>query len=161
MSEEDKSEEENNEDEKWVNPIDPDKVAENPGILPYGHTVGGAVVKPEDEGKLKSRALSAMQHQTDAQLSQIKEQIDLLAQQAKKIQDRIEISNWVYQAKTSFEPFINHVYHLYKRTEDEYVLTMIGPSEWGKSMPYQSFVASVRLLADHTWEIVESKVNNS
>jgi predicted glycoside hydrolase/deacetylase ChbG (UPF0249 family) len=102
-----------------------------------------------------------MQHQTDAQLSQIKEQIDLLAQQAKKIQDRIEISNWVYQAKTSFEPFINHVYHLYKRTEDEYVLTMIGPSEWGKSMPYQSFVASVRLLADHTWEIVESKVNNS
>ena len=26
------------------NPIDPDKVAENPHLLPYAHTVGGAVI---------------------------------------------------------------------------------------------------------------------
>ncbi|MCI5056318.1 MAG: DUF2452 domain-containing protein [Flavobacteriales bacterium] len=149
------SQEEKDKEEEWENPIDKDKVTENPGTLTYGHTVGGAVIKPEDEGKLKSRALSAMQHQTNTQLNQIKQQIDLLAKQAKDIQDRVEISSWIYQAKVSFEPFINHIYHLYKRNDDEFVLTMIGPKEWGKSFPYKEFVASVRLLADHTWEIVE------
>ena len=44
----------------FVNPIDPDKIAENPHLLPYAHQVGSAVIKPEDQGKLKGRALSAM-----------------------------------------------------------------------------------------------------
>ena len=31
-------------EEAFVNPIDKDKVAENPGLLPYAHTAGGAVI---------------------------------------------------------------------------------------------------------------------
>jgi len=68
----------------FVNPIDPDKIASNPHLLPYAHTVGGAVIKPEDTGKLKGRALSAMNQQTDMQLSQIYEQMQFLAAQAQK-----------------------------------------------------------------------------
>jgi hypothetical protein len=45
----------------FVNPIDPDKIAENPGFLPYAHHAGSMPIKPEDEGKLKSRALRAME----------------------------------------------------------------------------------------------------
>ena len=30
--------------EEFINPIDPDKVAENPHLLPYAHTVGSAVI---------------------------------------------------------------------------------------------------------------------
>ncbi len=66
----------------FVNPIDPDKIAENPHLLPYAHQVGSAVIKPEDQGKLKGRALSAMSQQTDMQLGQIYEQMQLLASQA-------------------------------------------------------------------------------
>ena len=80
---------EKNEHKDFINPIDADKVAERPDILPYGHSVGAPAIRPEDIGKKKSRALSAMQEQTDLQLRQIKEQIDLLARQAKGIQDRI------------------------------------------------------------------------
>ncbi len=43
-----------------INPIDKDKVAEFPGLLAYPHNIGSIMVKPEDEGKIKSRALSAM-----------------------------------------------------------------------------------------------------
>ena len=32
-------------EEAFVNPIDKDKVAENPGLLPYAHTAGGAVIR--------------------------------------------------------------------------------------------------------------------
>ena len=56
------------------NPIDKDKITEIPHILPYGHSVGGALVKPEDKGKIKGRAIAAMNQQTEMHLDQIREQ---------------------------------------------------------------------------------------
>lgn len=136
------------------NPIDPDKVAEQPGLLPYAHHVGSAVVKPVNVDIVRSRALSAMEQQTQMQLDQIKEQIDLLAMQAKSIQDRVKVSHWIYSCKMGFKPEINHVYHLYQKADGEYVLSMIGPNQWPSGCKYERFVESVRLLADHTWEII-------
>ena len=74
--------------EEFENPIDPDKVTENPHSLEYGHHAGSAVVKPEDQGKVKGRAIAAMEHQTDMQMDQIREQMKLLADQARALQDR-------------------------------------------------------------------------
>ena len=141
--------------EAFVNPIDPDKIAENPHLLPYAHTVGGAVIKPEDTGKLKGRALSAMNQQTDMQLSQIYEQMQLLAAQAQKIQARKTISDYIYQTELRFEPLINHVYHLYRIQDQKLMLSLIGPLSWGKSGDKLTYLASVKLLADHTWEVLE------
>jgi hypothetical protein len=31
---------------------------------------------------------------------------------------------------------------------------MVASDEWGRSMPYERFVAEVKLLSDHTWEIL-------
>ena len=44
-------------EDPFINPINPDKVAQNPGLLPYAHTAGGAVIKPEDTGKTKGRSI--------------------------------------------------------------------------------------------------------
>ena len=54
-----------------VNPIDKDKTTETPSLLPYPHHIGSIVVRPEDQGKIKGRAYSAMQEQTAKQLMQI------------------------------------------------------------------------------------------
>ena len=143
-------------EEKKKNPIDPDKVAENPHSLEYGHTVGSAVIKPEDRGKIKGRALSAMDHQTDQQLGQIQEQIQLLAEQAKKIQQRKNISERIYQADIRFEPLINHTYHLYQTDDCTHVLSMIAPDQWGRSKNNYTYIATVKLLAEHTWEVLAS-----
>ena len=139
----------------FVNPIDPDKITENPHSLAYPHHAGSALVKPEDEGKIKSRALSAMDHQTDMQLGQIYEQMQLLAAQAKKLQDRKLISEKIYGAEMRFEPLINHIYHLYQKENKTHLLSLIAPNQWGKSKKSFEFVATVRLLADHTWDILE------
>lgn len=137
------------------NPIDKDKVAEQPGLIAYPHNVGSLMIKPEDEGKLKSRAMSAMREQTNMQLKQIQKQVQLLMEQAGQIQRRIEVSEKIYQADMSFEPFVGHTYYLYKK-EDQYRLMMIGPDEWGKSKPVDlEYVSSARLLADHTWDIFD------
>jgi len=81
--------------QEFINPIDKDKIAENPHLLPYAHTVGGAVIKPIDKGRVKGLAVGAMYEQTEMQLDQIREQINLLAEQANKIKARVEISEKV------------------------------------------------------------------
>ena len=141
------------EDECFVNPIDKDKVTDIPSILPYAHTVGGAVIKPIDKGRVKGLAVSAMYEQTEMQLDQIRQQINLLAEQANHIKNRVKISEDIYNADMNFKPLIGHIYHLYLNKNQRNVLSMIGPNEWGKSKPYE-FVATVKLLADHTWDIL-------
>lgn len=139
--------------EEFINPIDPDKIAENPHLLPYAHTRGGVAIKPTDKGKAKGRAVRAMYEQTEMDLDQIRQQIELLATQAKAIQDRVRISERIYLAEMNFGPIMGKTYHLYRRNNGQDVLSMIAPQEWGAKAPYQ-FVASTRLLADHTWEVL-------
>lgn len=141
-------------DERPANPIDPDKITENPHNLPYAHTVGGVQIKPIDKGRVKGRAVSSMYEQTDMQLNQIRRQIELLAEQAKGIQTRVVVSEQIYQAEMNFEPLVGFTYHLYRRSNGQHVLSMVGPDEWGAQAPY-TFVATARMLADHTWDILE------
>ncbi len=136
------------------NPIDKEKIAENPSLLPYAHSLGSALIKPIDQGKVKGQALKSMYKQTENQLSQIKEQVDLLVQQAQKIHDRIEISEVIYQAECRFKPVVGHAYHVYQKSDGGHLLSMIHPDEWSKQMPY-THIAHVELLADHTWDILD------
>ena len=148
-------EQKSKENQSFQNPIDPDKITENPHNLPYAHNTGSAVVKPEDQGKIKGRAMNAMEHQTDMQLDQIYQQMQLLAQQAKGLEGRKIISEKIYGAEMRFEPLINHTYHLYQKPNKVYLLSLISPSQWGRSGKDFTFVATVKLLADHTWDIIE------
>lgn len=142
--------------EAFINPIDEDKITKNPHNLPYAHTVGGAVIKPIDKGRTKGLAVEAMHKQTDLQLGQIQKQMQLLVEQAQKIKKRVEISEIIYGAEMGFKPLIGKTYHVYQRADETAVLSVVGPNEWGRSnCPFKGFLATVCLLADHTWEILE------
>lgn len=140
--------------EEIINPIDKDKVAENPGLLPYAHSISAPVIKPEDKGKIKSNALSAMREQTNVQFDQIRQQMELLAEQARKIQERVIVSQEIYGAEMGFDPLIGHIYYLYERKTGTKVLSMIANNSWGRSFPFERFIAKVKLLSDHTWDIL-------
>lgn len=145
-------------EQAFVNPIDKDKVAETPGLLPYAHTAGGAVIRPEDKGQIRGNAMTAMYDQTDRQMEQLRQQMETLMGQAKSLQNRMEVSELIYQADIPFQPVIHHIYHLYQRKSDGvHVLSMIAPSEWGRKNPYEH-LATVRLLGDHTWEVLAGGV---
>jgi hypothetical protein len=93
-----------------------------------------------------------MEEQTNMQLDQIRKQIELLAIQAQEIQMRKELSMIIYNAKLSFVPVIGQHYYLYERKDGTHLLSLISPKEYGGGAgPYKSFVAKVKLLADHTW----------
>lgn len=139
------------------NPIDKEKITDLPHLLPYAHHLGSAIIRPIDKGKEKGLSMTAMYQQTDIQLNQIKEQVETLVKQAQEIHDRIDISEKIYQADIGFRPIIGKTYHLYQK-EKGYVISMVSPEEWGKNTPY-IFLATVTMLADHTWDIkVKSKV---
>lgn len=120
-------------------------------VLPYAASVGGVVIRPTKEGTIKHKALTAMEEQTNMQLDQIRQQIELLAHQAQEINKRKELSRMIYEAKLNFKPQIGQTYHLYERKDGTHTLSMVAPKEWGGSGPFQQFLASVKLLADHTW----------
>jgi hypothetical protein len=135
------------------NPIDKDKVAENPGLLPYAHTIGSAVIRPEDTGKIKGRAVTAMRQQTQRQMDQLYQQMQTLVDQANALKRRVEVSERIYQTQLGFDPIIGNTYYLYERLDGTDMLSMIGPAEWGRSRPFKRFVAQATLLADHTWDV--------
>ena len=147
-------------EDPFLNPINPDKVAENPGLLPYAHTAGGAVIKPDDMGKVKGRSVLAMRQQTDRQMNQLYEQMEVLARQAKLLAERKEISERIYDAAMGFEPIISETYYLYEKEDGSDLMSLVAPEEWGRSFKYSRYLAKVKLLADHTWEVEYNESNN-
>lgn len=122
-------------------------------VLPYSASVSGAVIRPTEEGMIRHKALTAMEEQTNMQLTQIRQQIELLALQAQEIQKRKELSMLIYNAKLSFAPVIGQQYYLYEKADGTHLVSMVSPKEWGGGAgPYKSFIAAVQLLADHTWK---------
>jgi hypothetical protein len=140
-----------------ISKIDLDKLKEHttniPGLLDHAHHTGSALVRPEDKGKITGRAVAAMESQTDMQMAQIYQQMQLLADQAKALQHRKDISHRIYQASIAFEPLINHHYFLYEKEGSSDFLSMVAPEEWGRKSTHR-FIAEVKLLADHTWDII-------
>ncbi|MFK7899129.1 MAG: DUF2452 domain-containing protein [Cyclobacteriaceae bacterium] len=132
------------------------KTTETPGILTFPHHSGSAIIKPDDKGKLKGRAVAAMHEQSSTQFKQIEEQIQLLVKQAQDIKDRIEISERIYLADMGFDPLIGKTYFLYRKKDGSDMLSMVAPTQWGCSFPFETYLATVKLLSDHTWNVEET-----
>ena len=92
-------------------------------VMPYSTSVSGAIVKPNEEGVIRHKALSAMEEQTNMQLQQIRKQIELLALQAQEIQMRKELSMIIYSAKLSFSPVIGSIYYLYEKQDGSHFVS--------------------------------------
>ncbi|MBJ01145.1 MAG: hypothetical protein CME67_07925 [Halobacteriovoraceae bacterium] len=141
-----------------VNSIDLDKLKEKtadlPSLLEYAHSVGGFSVAPTNEGAIKGNARMAMEEQTQMQLDQIFEQMSLLAKQAREIKKRADVSVQIYEAKMSFKPIVGKNYYLYEKSDNTKSLSIVSPEEWGEKLPFKSFIAKVKLLADHTWKVI-------
>ena len=131
-----------------------DKITDLPGLIKFAHNVGSALIKPEDKGRIKGNAVAAMHDQTDRQFKQLYEQMQTLVNQANLLKERVKVSERIYLADIGFIPVIKKTYYLYKRKKGGDVLSMVGPEEWGKKMPFEAYIAKVRLMSDHTWEVI-------
>lgn len=126
-----------------------------PGLMEYPHHAGSMPVVPTEEGMVKARSLQAMEEQTYSTMGILADFMKLAMKHAAQVKERVEISKDIYNAKISFEPLIGQEYFLYERECGEKVLSLVTPTEWGDTIPFRRSVAQVRLLADHTWEVLE------
>ncbi|MDA8886491.1 DUF2452 domain-containing protein [Bacteroidia bacterium] len=118
--------------------------------------VSSPVIKAENKGKIKASAVETMQKQANQQIAMLRKQADTIMQQVREIEARLQVSYGIYEAEMKFTPKIGENYHLYEKDGGK-ILSFISPDEWGERMPYDSFLATVHLLADRTWEV---KVSN-
>ena len=44
---------------------------------------------------------------------------------------------------------------MYEGADGKDILSLIAPGEWGRSQNSMKYLATVKLLADHTWEVIE------
>ena len=107
-------------------------------VMPYAASAAGVAIRPTKEGVIKHKALWAMEEQTNMQLDQIKQQIELLAKQAQEIRKRKELSLMIYEAKLGFKPQIGHTYHLYEKNDGNHMLSLGFPSGMGRSWSFQT-----------------------
>ena len=125
-------------------------------LSPIPLSIGSPVIRPEDKNLIKSNAVEAMHHYANQEIALLKRQADLIMQQVREIENRLSISQQIYQSDIRFTPIVNQVYHLYEKA-DHFLLSLIGPDEWGQSKNSRKFVASVKLLGDHSWDVLKSE----
>ena len=113
------------------------------------------IVKEQDFHKPVARGLFTLDGQIEIQAENIIEQIELLKRQATEIQEKKRISKKIYESELKFDPIILGIYYLYIRNGSEQFISMIGPTEWGRSRKnHLEYIAQIRLQYDHTWEIL-------
>ena len=124
-------------------------------FAPVPMHVASAPIRPIDKGKLQATAFEAMHHHAQQQIELLRKQAEVLMQQVREIEERVEISRQIYEADFKFKPEVGNVYHLYEQ-EGRRILSLIGPNEWGRSARFDQYIASVRLLGDKTWDILST-----
>lgn len=127
----------------------------NQAFSPIPLHVGSALIKPEDKNKIKATAVEAMNHYANQEVQLLRKQAELIMSQVKEIEERVKISELIYEAECRFTPRILGIYHLYEKESGRRVLSMIGPNEWGKNPKFKQFIATVKLMGDHTWDVIE------
>ena len=118
--------------------------------------------------ELKEKSLSAMRQHAAKQIDQLQQQANLLVQQARQIEDRVELAEKIGKARFGFKPVLLRPYFLYSIREnkitslntenpkEKLTLSLIAPYEWNETCPYGELLAMVRQLGDSTWELIEN-----
>lgn len=121
----------------------PDSFSPNAGLLPYASNVSGpAIVLPDLDG-FKSERGSQAANFFDERVAQLNREYNALLELAKQ-------TELVYNASYSFVPRVGATYHLYMKQDNSTFLSMVSPSEWGKTD--FDFMGSYIFTADAIWE---------
>src|SRR5262245_43778639 len=97
-----------------------------------------------------ARADETISTVASAKLELVRKQILALQEEARTILEQAAHAARLHRARCSFHKVPGHVYHLYRRGEDELYFSMLSPEEWGGAPPHP-FEGSYRLENDQTF----------
>lgn len=117
----------------------PDSYVENAKLLPYGSNIGAPSIKIENIDGWKQYNASKVNKVFQSKYEELKNEY-------LKFIEEYEWNSLIYSAQYNFEPVVGETYHLYKRNNDEYFLSMISPEDWKRE-----FIGSFRLDTKNKW----------
>ena len=107
--------------------------------LPYGSDLAAPSIKIENvSGWKQSQAISA-NHLFSTRFDEIKNEFI-------KLMDEVAWNDLVYSSEFNFIPIVGHTYHLYRKRENSYFLSLISPNEWE-----QEFIGSTKINSENKW----------
>jgi hypothetical protein len=101
----------------------PDNVADNPGLLPYGSNVGAPAIKVEN---INSWKLTNVHKVNKIYQDKFKE----LQDEYNEMMEEFFWNDLIYSSEFNFEPVVGETYHLYKKNDGKFFLSLIEPSQW-------------------------------
>ena len=108
--------------------------------LPYASDLGAPAIKVDDVIGWRQREVVNANHVFESKFNEIKAEYE-------KLIIEYDLNQFIYsKVEYSFIPVIGHVYHLYKRNDDNYFLSLIEPGQWKLE-----FIFSVRLSSSNKW----------
>lgn len=117
----------------------PDSYVENAKLLPYGSNIGAPSIKIENIDGWKQYNASKVNKVFQSKYEELKnEYLQFI--------EEYEWNSLIYSAQYNFEPVVGETYHLYKRNNDEYFLSIISPEDWKRE-----FIGSFRLDTKNKW----------
>lgn len=124
----------------------PDNVVPNPHSLPYASNIGAPVIRPDHSiGGWKQGAIhSANKH--------YQERFDKLKKEFEELAEDFKWNEIIFNSTHKFKPIIGKVYHLYKKYDGSFYLTLFAPHE--KISGNEGYQGEFRLNYDNRWEKV-------
>lgn len=137
----------------------PDMVVEHPESMMYPTNIGAPNFAPVPIKKEKDHMINMARMNAKQEYDRIMELVTVLKKQADNIKKRLEMTDLIYQAKYNFKIVHGKTYWLVENTDKNITeLVMLGPNDWsGKHPPHYKYLAPVRSLGDHTWEVIEDE----
>ena len=117
---------------------------------PYPVSRLGAPISLVDSARIIEAASSKVALRTNAQLEVIVEQMKALQERARAIIEQASRDVDLIHAECRFHRVPGQIYHLFERGDGHRYFSMIGPDEFGGSVP-RGFVASYRYEHDESW----------
>jgi len=134
-------------------------VVDHPESMMYPTSVGAPNFAPIPIEKEKDHMINMARMNAKKEYDRIMELVSVLKKQADNIKKRLELTDLIYKAKYHFKIVHDKTYWLIENTDKNITeLVMMGPNEWSGTPPkHYKYLAPVRSVGDHTWEIVEDE----
>lgn len=130
----------------------------NKNVTPYPTEVGSPAFDLVPVEKQKDVMINVARLHAQQEYSRIMQLVAVLQTQAAGIKRRLEITDFVYQAKYQFQIAHGQCYWLaYDRRKGGVLLCIQGPTDWSSSAPdWYEYICRVKWLGDYTWIEVDN-----
>lgn len=124
--------------------------------LPYPMELGSPSFFPIDAHKEKDILLNISKLNAKQEYERIMEQVAVLKKQADALSNRMQVSEIMHKCIYGFKAVHGKKYYVYYNSfSDENTLSLNGPNSWSAFPGYYTYIMTVRLMGDSTWEQID------